>query len=246
MNINLDSIDVIQCPVCHLECDIYNYFTHIYQSHEEFLAVWSGLAFPRVNPDDAEQLVYLLQTLGVDTPNFTLDQLENQLDQYNDDLTYEALSALCDEVGYHTIGVTNIDDIAPATVRMKKSINEDTCCPICLENIFSAVYIRQISLCHHEFCGECIEKWLNNHKTCPICKSELEPEESTHGPISESPPLNAIMQPSIRPEDLEYPYSQIVNIHVKNDEEDEEDEDEEDEDEEDEEDEDEEYDDDDS
>ena len=49
-------------------------------------------------------------------------------------------------------------------------------CPICLENIMKAEYIRKISKCNHNFCGVCIEKWLSEHKKCPVCKQDVENE----------------------------------------------------------------------
>jgi len=64
-------------------------------------------------------------------------------------------------------------------------------CPICLDNMYQAVYMRTIKDCKHTFCGECIEEWLSENKTCPICKSELEVSEvSKVSEVSEVSDLN--------------------------------------------------------
>ena len=108
-----------------------------------------------------------------------------------DRMTYEQLSELCERIGNHKVGVNNIDKCVPATVRMKKTMREEVKCPICLDNVLSALYVRQVNKCRHEFCGPCIEKWLKENKTCPICKVNVEEIESNE--IS-SENTNTIMQ----------------------------------------------------
>jgi hypothetical protein len=106
-----------------------------------------------------------------------LNQENIEFEYYNDMLdrmTYEQLTELCARIGDHKVGVSNIDACAPATVRMKKTMREEIKCPICLENILSALYVRKINKCRHEYCGPCIEKWLKENKTCPICKVNVE------------------------------------------------------------------------
>ena len=44
-------------------------------------------------------------------------------------------------------------------------------CPIC--------YIKEVNIttiCRHQFCNECIEKWKAILSTCPYCRSSLLPE----------------------------------------------------------------------
>lgn len=91
-----------------------------------------------------------------------------------DQMTYEQLTELCARIGDHKVGVNNIDTCVPATVRMKKTMREEIKCPICLDNILSALYVRKINKCRHEYCGPCIEKWLKENKTCPVCKVDVE------------------------------------------------------------------------
>ena len=39
-------------------------------------------------------------------------------------------------------------------------------CSVCLDNIKDPT----ILVCEHVFCGSCIKKWLQIHKSCPCCR----------------------------------------------------------------------------
>ena len=53
-------------------------------------------------------------------------------------------------------------------------------CPVCLENFDTEdtndAEVRTLD-CGHQFCIPCIEEWLKNNKTCPICIADV-PEDS--------------------------------------------------------------------
>lgn len=174
--------EYIRCPVCNNEYELYELFTHIFLTHEEFLAVWSSLSFPSLDVDNPNSLNEFFRNLGIS--NNVLNQ-ETYIDGF-DLLSYEQLNALCDEIGYHKVGVKNIDTVAPATIRMKKTNVIDDRCPICLEDMHKALYMRIIKNCGHEYCGECIEKWLQENKSCPICKLEIIEEDNQISSIFES------------------------------------------------------------
>lgn len=186
----LPSIDDIRCPVCNGEFQIYEYFTHLYTVHEEFLAVWSSVAFPLIDPEDTTSLTSFFRNLGINSDyNINYPEPPPQDEDVFDQLSYEQLTAICDEIGYHKVGVKDIEGVAPAVVYLPKdnadtnaSVTEtnelDSRCPICLENMYQAVYMRTIKDCKHTFCGECIEEWLSKNKNCPICKAELEAPET--------------------------------------------------------------------
>ena len=42
-------------------------------------------------------------------------------------------------------------------------------CPICLHD---KIKFRKTT-CNHLFCGSCLEQWLSNHSSCPLCKKRL-------------------------------------------------------------------------
>ena len=175
-NLNETRTVPFRCPVCNVNLRGYELFTHIYNDHEAFLATWMAVAFPAVDDlNTSNPITDLFRNLGIN------DDLRYEHDAF-DDLSYEQLTSICDEIGYHKVGVKDIDSVAPAIVRLKKTKDEDRC-PICLEDMHQAVYMRAIKECKHEFCGECIEEWLEKNKNCPICKLELEPQISS---ISES------------------------------------------------------------
>lgn len=46
----------------------------------------------------------------------------------------------------------------------------ETCC-ICLEDIHP--YDKEVTTCKHKYHMECITKWLNEHKTCPLCRNQI-------------------------------------------------------------------------
>ena len=82
---------------------------------------------------------------------------------------YDFLSDLCDRIGYHTIGVNDINECAPIIDNISSIYDIDKC-PICLEEFKYIISLRKINICDHIYCAPCIETWLKNHKTCPVCK----------------------------------------------------------------------------
>ncbi len=61
-------------------------------------------------------------------------------------------------------GLTNLVD--SVVIRIKKE------CPICIEK-FKLNEKRTILPCFHDFHSDCINKWLKENNTCPICKKIL-------------------------------------------------------------------------
>ena len=52
-------------------------------------------------------------------------------------------------------------------------ITETTDCYICLDSLLTNSCMRKINACEHKFCIDCIDEWLKNNKSCPICKRIL-------------------------------------------------------------------------
>ncbi|KAL7083130.1 hypothetical protein ACP275_14G142900 [Erythranthe tilingii] len=46
-------------------------------------------------------------------------------------------------------------------------------CSICLESCDPQELIKNITKCQHYFHADCIERWLNNNRTCPVCRTVL-------------------------------------------------------------------------
>nr|XP_043616913.1 E3 ubiquitin-protein ligase ATL6-like [Erigeron canadensis] len=49
-------------------------------------------------------------------------------------------------------------------------------CAVCLNEFDDEETIRLIPKCDHVFHAECIDAWLENHVTCPVCRSNLVPQ----------------------------------------------------------------------
>ncbi|OMO82513.1 Zinc finger, RING-type [Corchorus olitorius] len=58
--------------------------------------------------------------------------------------------------------------------------NEDGECVICLEEWKHGEVVKEMP-CKHKFHGECIEKWLGVHGSCPVCRYKMPVEEEDMG-----------------------------------------------------------------
>ncbi|XP_020081365.1 RING-H2 finger protein ATL39-like [Ananas comosus] len=46
-------------------------------------------------------------------------------------------------------------------------------CSICLSVVEEGEVVKMLPRCTHSFHGECIELWLRDHATCPVCRTEI-------------------------------------------------------------------------
>lgn len=53
--------------------------------------------------------------------------------------------------------------------------NHGTECAICLSEFSDEDTVRLITVCRHPFHSSCIDLWFALHKTCPVCRCELDP-----------------------------------------------------------------------
>lgn len=51
-------------------------------------------------------------------------------------------------------------------------------CTICRENYSNNEEIRIINNCNHNFHRICIDEWITNHRTCPICRGNIVSNEN--------------------------------------------------------------------
>ena len=54
-------------------------------------------------------------------------------------------------------------------------------CPICFDNIKNTITTK----CNHIFCNSCLNKWLDNNNSCPLCRTII------RGDVN-MPPLQAV------------------------------------------------------
>ncbi|CAN6825371.1 unnamed protein product [Brassica oleracea] len=69
--------------------------------------------------------------------------------------------------------------------------NQCTECAICLSEFSEEDTVRLITMCRHGFHSVCIDLWFESHKTCPVCRCELDPglvgsgsHESLHSTVT--------------------------------------------------------------
>jgi len=51
----------------------------------------------------------------------------------------------------------------------KRSDTAEESCSICFENFERHQKFKKLPKCPHEYHSECIDKWLEGEKRCPIC-----------------------------------------------------------------------------
>ncbi|KAK4768610.1 hypothetical protein SAY87_003751 [Trapa incisa] len=93
-------------------------------------------------------------------------------------------------------------------------------CAICLLEFEDDNVLRLMTLCYHVFHQECIDLWLESHKTCPVCRQDLTlpPDKALKTSPSISRDRDHSSLPSIREsnnESVDY----AVCIDIKEDEE---------------------------
>lgn len=67
-------------------------------------------------------------------------------------------------------GSKKTDMVSPDT--MSKGRDEDLTCSVCLEQVTDGELVRCLP-CLHQFHANCIDQWLRQQATCPVCKFRL-------------------------------------------------------------------------
>ena len=92
----------------------------------------------------------------------------NALMRNPDDMDYEELLRLGEEIGHVNVGLSE-EQISSIPV---VPIEEEQSCSICLSDMSIGSPCKAIPSCKHLYHPECIDNWLKNKKTCPLCLSE--------------------------------------------------------------------------
>ena len=87
-----------------------------------------------------------------------------------DNMTYEQLIELGDEIGKVSRGYTEKEIKSIPKKKFYKSEKVNDSCSICMTKQEYFEDVLELK-CKHCFHAECIEKWLKTEKTCPICKN---------------------------------------------------------------------------
>jgi len=88
-----------------------------------------------------------------------------------ENLTYENILNLEEKIGYVSKGINKKDMEKLGEEKYKYDINQKECI-ICMEIFKENEKIRKLK-CSHIFHLKCIDGWLENNKSCPICKKDV-------------------------------------------------------------------------
>jgi hypothetical protein len=136
----------VECPVCNVTFPTENFVEHTLSEHPYFFVVWASMNMPSML-----------------TPSLEDDDLDEEM-------SYEYLSALCEMIGNHKVGVTDVNTVAPIATE----VDNEGVCVVCMEELQSVKPCRKINKCNHVFCSSCIEKWFQENKTCPVCMQHVD------------------------------------------------------------------------
>jgi Ring finger domain len=111
------------------------------------------------------------------------------------DSTVEALQSQSQPLDPNTgLGETLINRIALLKYRKNDGLVVSTDCSVCLGEFNEDESLRLLPECTHAFHVECIDKWLESHSNCPICRASV---------ISVPQPVQAHAIPRVQPRERE-------------------------------------------
>ncbi len=66
----------------------------------------------------------------------------------------------------------------------RTGLDAQDCCPVCHEELLPQddTALCRIRACGHAYCRSCIQRWLRNHPTCPVCKRDVFAPSATAPP----------------------------------------------------------------
>ncbi|KAF5189742.1 E3 ubiquitin-protein ligase atl42-like [Thalictrum thalictroides] len=100
------------------------------------------------------------------------------------------------------IDKTIIDSLPSFTFSSLKGSKEGLECVVCLSKFIDTEVLRLLPKCKHAFHVSCVDKWLENHSSCPLCRQKVEAEDITIFKLSSSgrfpqSPLNLLHESNL-------------------------------------------------
>ena len=158
---------------------------------EEHIHIDFALNLPNniVNTNDLENNNNIHYNLFGTLPNFVINNNLNQVNQQNNQITFEYNNLLnntnlISQMMGQIINTTNQNNQEDVNITMDKndidnlkilrySNESSTNCSICLMDVNKDDHYYEIK-CNHIFHRKCLEKWLEEYNyVCPVCRTEL-------------------------------------------------------------------------
>lgn len=123
--------------------------------------------------DNQEQFMIMLSLQEYETPQIDRNIRQDDIDP--DAMSYEELVGLSEAVGSQNKGLTPEEISMLPKKKFKKCCfrsSKGEHCVICQQQYQSGGYIITLP-CKHPYHADCIKKWLEIKKVCPICNVEV-------------------------------------------------------------------------
>ena len=145
-----------------------HFMSNILQYVSHFLDVISG-------EEDDEVVVRLDSGGGEQPPSTTTDRPTTQRPQRDADSTVFYFDD--DSLFRNGVSISQLNQ----HTTLENMTNEEQAfdCTICQETVRTGIY-RKINSCGHCFHVHCIDSWLDQHSSCPVCRQEIVPGNSSH------------------------------------------------------------------
>ena len=135
--------------------------------------------FIKLSVGDRDMLMQLMlhNPMGFMMRNEEDIQLQRAIEESKKDnpenMTYEQLLELEERLGKVSKGLTKMQIAKIPSKLWRSGVTKQNKCSICFDEFKSMQRVKLLQECGHEYHDECINKWLENEKRCPICNKEL-------------------------------------------------------------------------
>lgn len=80
---------------------------------------------------------------------------------------------LNDEIAYKGLSKDSLKRLPCHEISHETKTFQSICCTICLQDIEVGEIARCLPHCQHTFHQTCVDKWLSQHGSCPICRQHV-------------------------------------------------------------------------
>lgn len=95
------------------------------------------------------------------------------------------------ESGIDEATLRSYPKVTYSEAKLKGKSSTETCCSICLADYKDTDVLRLLPECRHLFHLKCVDPWLRQHPTCPVCRTSPVPSPLPT-PLAEVAPLREV------------------------------------------------------